>query len=72
MSTPAATVHCSTSLDEIVQAMEDAKLRRMMIVDDDGRLCGIVAQADLARAMPRSEVGEVVREVSEPQAAGAG
>jgi CBS domain-containing protein len=72
MSAPAATAHCSTSLDELVRTMEEAKLRRMVIVDDDGRICGIVAQADLARELPRSEVGEVVREVSELQAAGAG
>jgi CBS domain-containing protein len=69
MSTPVATAHRSTTLGQVMQTMEDAKLRRMVIVDDDGRVCGMVAQADLAREAPRQQVGEVVREVSEPQTA---
>jgi CBS domain-containing protein len=67
MSTPVATAHRSTSLCEVMHIMEDSKLRRMVIVDNDGRICGMVAQADLAREAPEDQVGEVVREVSEPQ-----
>jgi len=69
MSTPVATAHRSTSLCEVMHIMEDSKLRRMVIVDNDGRTVGMVAQADLAREAPEDQVGEVVREVSEPQTA---
>ncbi|MFO0898512.1 MAG: CBS domain-containing protein [Pirellulales bacterium] len=69
MSTPVATAHRATSLCEVMHIMEDSKLRRMVIVDDDGRVCGMVAQADLAREAPQEQVGEVVREVSERQTA---
>jgi len=69
MSSPVATALQSTSLCEVMRIMEDSKLRRMVIVDNDGRICGMVAQADLAREAPEDQVGEVVREVSEPQSA---
>jgi CBS domain-containing protein len=72
MSLPVATAHRAASLGQVTRIMEDTKLRRVVIVDDDGRLCGIVAQADLAREAPQADVGAVVREVSEPVSSSAG
>jgi CBS domain-containing protein len=67
---PDATVHACA------QAMEQLQIRRMLIVDDRGKLIGIVAQADLARASKREpelehELAEMVEEVSEPARAAA-
>jgi CBS-domain-containing membrane protein len=44
-------------------------LRRVLVVDDAGCLCGIVAQADLARKGPMQVVAEVVKDVSRPPVA---
>jgi CBS-domain-containing membrane protein len=46
--------------------MEGNKVRRMVVVDDSGGVCGIVAQADLALKADEEKVAEVVRTVSEP------
>lgn len=36
------------SMERVVEIMEERRVRRVPVVDDDGRLVGIVAQADLA------------------------
>lgn len=66
MSTPAVTVTPETTLEECAATFEDHQIRRVPVVDAQGRLCGIVAQADLAQHASPREVGEVVREVSQP------
>jgi hypothetical protein len=35
------------------------------VVDDEGRCCGIVSQADIALHCPQKTAAEVVREVSQ-------
>jgi hypothetical protein len=58
--------------------MRDAQVRRLLVVDDAGSLCGLVAVADLARAVsdsPREvvltseEVAQVIASVSQPRQA---
>jgi CBS domain-containing protein len=66
MTTPCRTVNSNTSLEECTRLMETEKIRRVPIVDDDGRLSGIVSIADLARAGKDAATAEVVSEVSKP------
>lgn len=48
--------------------MSRHQVRRIPVVDDDGLLVGILAQADVARQSPSSEAtGEVVEEISQPK-----
>ena len=47
--------------------MESHQIRRVPVVDQDGALKGIIAQADVARHLPRTEAGELVRDVSQPR-----
>jgi CBS domain-containing protein len=61
------------SIAECMRQMAHHQVRRMPIVDDRGRLVGIVAQGDLARhsaqhaaADERRAVAQVVGEVSRP------
>jgi CBS domain-containing protein len=64
MSSPVVTVTPETTLDRVSDLMEKHQLRRVPVVDEAGAICGIVAQADIARHAPAREVAEVVREVS--------
>lgn len=48
--------------------MESAKIRRVPVVDGDGRLAGIVSIADLALAGKQDATAQVVKQVSEPGA----
>lgn len=56
---------------DIAAKMENAQIRRVPIVDERGCVCGIIAQADLARETPHKLTGEVVREISTPTPSGA-
>ena len=62
-----ATVSPGADVEEIELRMMDRKVRRIPVVDEDGTLLGIVAQADLARRLGDQEsekVEEVVEEIS--------
>ena len=65
MTSPAVTVREDAPVDECCQVLEDHQIRRVPVVDDSGRLCGIVAQADLALKAPPGRLHRVVRQVSQ-------
>ena len=48
--------------------MEQHRIRRVPVIDDEGCCCGIIAQADIARHAQEQETGELVREVSRDSA----
>jgi len=51
--------------------MEEHQVRRIPIVDDDGRIVGIIAQADVATRINEPEqTAEVVAEISKSAAGG--
>lgn len=57
------------SVDDIERSMRDRQVRRIPVVGDDGRLIGIVAQADLARSEDARSVGQTVEDISRPASA---
>jgi CBS domain-containing protein len=65
MSSPCVTVTPSTHLDVCCTTMEKNRIRRLVVVDQDGICCGVVSQADIARRIA-DKAGAVVREVSQP------
>ncbi len=61
--------HCreNDDVEQAVRLMSDRQVRRMPIVDSEGRLCGIIAQADVATRVNRDQTtGELVEAISEP------
>ena len=66
MSSSPITVTTDASVAECCKKMEDNQVRRLPVVDDAGRCCGIVSQADIARHAGEHQTGDLVREVSEP------
>jgi CBS domain-containing protein len=72
MTRDVATCLPGDPIEKAVERMEERHVRRLPIVDDDGRLLGIIAQADLAtRVHDRALVTEFLEEVSEPVRLGA-
>ena len=55
-----------TPLAEAAQLLGEAQVRRLPVVDGDGRLVGIVTQADLARNAPHEVTGTAVARISVP------
>jgi CBS domain-containing protein len=66
MTTPIKTVRADSDLKDCICLMEEAKVRRVPVVDDSGKLAGIVALADIALAGKSKATAEVVKEVSAP------
>jgi CBS domain-containing protein len=64
MTQPVVTVRVDSPLDTVVSTMEKHQIRRLPVVDGEGRCAGMIAQADVARGGPEHEVAELVREVS--------
>lgn len=55
------------SIDDAVKLMEQEQIRRVPIVDEQGKLVGVISQGDLAtRTHERRKVAELVIEVSQP------
>ncbi|MDC7808587.1 MAG: CBS domain-containing protein [Sphingobium sp. 66-54] len=65
MSSSLVTVSPDASIDECCKKMEDNQIRRLPVVDDQGKCCGIVSQADIALHVDKRETGDLVRKVSE-------
>ena len=59
----AVTIGADDDISELMSTMAEHKVRRLPVIDGH-RLVGIVAQADVARAMPDRPVGELVEALS--------
>jgi CBS domain-containing protein len=59
------TIDPDQDLDEALRLMARHQVRRLPVVEEDGRLVGIVAQADVARQADDSKTGEVVQQISQ-------
>lgn len=59
----AVTIGADDDADEIMRTMTSHQVRRLPVIDGT-RLVGIVAQADVARALPDPHVGELIEAIS--------
>ena len=59
------TVDPQQSLEEAARLMAEHQVRRLPVVEEDGRLVGILAQKDLADAGYDTLTGEVVERISQ-------
>ena len=59
------TVDPQQDLDEALRLMAQHQVRRLPVVEEDGRLVGILAQADVAREAKPKQTGRVVEKISE-------
>jgi len=69
MSSPVVFATAETDLDECCRLMEQHRIRRLPIVDAEGRCCAILSQADIALKAPQRPAARVLRTVSEPHRA---
>ena len=66
MSIDIATIKPDSSLEECFTAMEEKNIRRILVVDEKGGCCGIVAQADVAQhGKNPARTTEFLREISD-------
>ena len=64
-STNLVTIDPQQDLDEALRLMAQHQVRRLPVTEEDGRLVGIVAQADVARHADAKQTGKVVEDISQ-------
>ncbi len=57
------TIGADDDLDEAVRTMKQYQVRRLPVIDGH-KLVGMVAQADIARALPPEKVGDLLEDIS--------
>jgi CBS domain-containing protein len=63
-STDLITIDPQQDLDEALRLMANHQVRRLPVVEEDGRVVGVLAQADVAQEANEKKVGEMVEEIS--------
>ena len=59
------TIDPQQSIEEAARLMGQHQVRRLPVVEEDGRLVGMLAQADVAAAGHDTLTGEVVQKISQ-------
>ena len=59
------TIDPQQSLEEAARLMAEHQIRRLPVVEEDGRLVGMLAQADVAAAGHDTLTGDVVQKISQ-------
>ena len=59
------TIDPQQDLDEALRIMAKHQVRRLPVVEEDGRLVGVVAQADVALEGDDKQTGQLVEEISQ-------
>jgi CBS domain-containing protein len=69
MTSGMATLPEQAEVSEAARMMKDQQIRRLLVTDENGKLCGVVSLGDLAtRCGDDLMSGEVLEEVSTPGA----
>jgi CBS domain-containing protein len=57
------TIDANAPVDEAMKKMAENQVRRLPVIDN-GKLVGMVSQADLAKALPGDKAGKMVEQIS--------
>ena len=66
MSVPVVTVSPEMSIERVCAIMEVKLIRRVVVVDDQGKCCGVVSLTDIAKIGDESMIYNMFRELSQP------
>ncbi len=59
------TIDPGQELDEALRLMAEHQVRRLPVIEEDGRLVGVLAQADVAKDASPEDTGRLVERISE-------
>lgn len=59
-------IYEDADISEAARKMKDEQIRRILVVNHDQKLVGIIALGDLAEAMNTQEAGQTLESISEP------
>jgi CBS domain-containing protein len=64
MTSGVVAVSPGDSLETITDKFTDKAVRRLLVIDSQGQLVGIIAWSDIANFLSKQKIGEVVAEVT--------
>jgi CBS domain-containing protein len=53
-------IRADAPMDQALSLMQERKVRRLPVLDENKRLCGMITEADVATHMPQERTGEMV------------
>jgi CBS domain-containing protein len=53
-------VRVDAPIDRALSLMQEHRVKRLPVIDESKRLCGMISEADIARRMPEAKIGEIV------------
>lgn len=67
MSAPIVSCDAADTLETAFQAMAERQIRRLVVLDENGTMIGVVTLGDLARVMRHpDQIPELLRDAAEP------
>ena len=60
-------VRADAPIEDALSLMREHKVKRLPVLDENKRLCGIVTEADMATHMPEERTGELVGAIAAAQ-----
>lgn len=63
---PLVLAHADENATDTITRMREAQVQRVPVLNEERRLVGIIALADVARQMPEPSTGELVGAISQP------
>ena len=54
-------------IEQALSLMQEHKVRRLPVIDENKRLCGMITEADIATHMPQERTGEMVGAIAAAQ-----
>jgi CBS domain-containing protein len=66
MTSPVTVVEVDKPIEACCEIMENKKIRRVPVVDLNGKICGMISLADLATKLDDAITSEVVKHISVP------
>jgi CBS domain-containing protein len=63
------TVRAGAAIDDALELMREHAVKRLPVIDEDKRLCGMISEADIAIAVSAAKTGQLVGAIAseEPQ-----
>jgi CBS domain-containing protein len=53
-------VRADAPIDQALSLMQEHKVKRLPVIDENKRLCGMVTEADIARRLPQDKTGQII------------
>jgi CBS-domain-containing membrane protein len=66
MSEGLICAHQDDNVDDVAKKMSEAQVRRLPVIGNDEKLCGIVSLGDLSRETPGETAHEALEGVTQP------